>query len=249
MGSLDGKVAAVTGASSGIGEATALLLAERGCAVSVAARREERLNALADRISTDGGKALAVRCDICNEDSARAFVENTKAEFGRVDFLINNAGVMLLGPIYGANTDDWRRMVDVNVMGLLWATHAALPIMAEQGGGHIVNVSSVAGRIASLGSGVYNATKWAVVAFSESLRQEALNMSVRVSIIEPGFVETELQGHNEHPMVVEATEKMREEIGDVLQAEDIANAIVWCLEQPAHVSINEVLVRPTKQRR
>lgn len=249
MLSLEGKVAAVTGASSGIGEATALLLAEKGCAVSVAARREERLNELADRISTSGGRALAVPCDICNEDSARAFIEDTKTEFGRVDFLINNAGVMLLGPIYGANTDDWRRMVDVNVMGLLWATHAALPIMAEQGGGHIVNVSSVAGRIATLGSGVYNATKWAVVAFSESLRQEALNMNVRVSIIEPGFVETELQGHNENPMVVEATAKMREEIGEVLQAEDIANAIVWCLEQPEHVSINEVLVRPTKQRR
>ena len=249
MSNLEGKVAAVTGASSGIGEATALALAERGVAVALGARREDRINELADRISTDGGKALAIPVDLSDEQSARAFVETTKSELGSVDFLINNAGVMLLGPIYGADTECWKRMVDVNVLGLMWCTHAALPIMTEQGGGHIVNVSSVAGRIASLGSGVYNATKWAVVAFSESLRQEALNMNVRVSIIEPGFVDTELQGHNDHPMVVDATEKMREEIGEVLKAEDIANAIVYCLEQPEHVAINEVLVRPTKQRR
>lgn len=249
MASLEGKVAAVTGASSGIGEATALMLAERGAGVALAARREERINELANRISTDGGRALAIPTDVADEQSARAFVETTKAELGRVDFLINNAGVMLLGPIYGADTAQWRQMVEVNVLGLLYCTHAALPIMADQGSGHIVNLSSVAGRIATLGSGVYNATKWAVGAFSESLRQEALNMGVRVSIVEPGFVDTELQGHNENPMVVEATEKMREEIGQVLEAEDIARAIVYCVEQPEHVSVNEVLVRPTRQRR
>lgn len=217
--------------------------------MALGARREDRINELADRISTEGGKALAVPVDVGEEASARRFVEATKEELGRIDFLINNAGVMLLGPIYGADTQHWKQMVDVNVLGLMYCTHAALPLMAEQGGGHIVNVSSVAGRIASLGSGVYNATKWAVGAFSESLRQEALNMNVRVSIIEPGFVDTELQGHNEHPMVVDATEKMREEIGKVLEAGDIANAILYCLEQPEHVAINEVLVRPTKQRR
>ena len=249
MSTLEGKVAAVTGASSGIGEATALALAERGCAVALGARREDRINELADRISTEGGKALAVPADLADEQSARSFVETTKSELGRLDFLINNAGVMLLGPIYGADTEHWRRMVDVNVMGLLWCTHAALPIMADQGSGHIVNVSSVAGRTAALGSGVYNATKWGVVGFSESLRQEALNMGVRVTIVEPGYVETELQGHNEHPMVLEGIKKMREEVQKPLQSQDIADAILYCLEAPEHVSINELLIRPTKQKR
>jgi NADP-dependent 3-hydroxy acid dehydrogenase YdfG len=249
MTSLDGKVAAITGASSGIGEATALQLASLGCAVSLGARREDRIKGLAERISADGGRAIAVPTDLADEESAHAFVETTKAELGRVDFLINNAGVMLLGPIYGADTEDWRRMIDVNLFGLLWTTHAALPIMAEQGSGHIVNVSSVAGRIAALGSGVYNATKWGVVGFSESLRQEALNMGVRVTIIEPGYVDTELQGHNKHPMVVEALEKNAKEVPDPLTSGDIADAIVYAVSRPQHVSINEVLIRPTQQKR
>jgi NADP-dependent 3-hydroxy acid dehydrogenase YdfG len=138
-------------------------------------------------------------------------------------------------------------MVNVNVLGLMYCTHAALPIMQEQGSGHIVNVSSVAGRIARMGSGVYNATKWGVGAFSESLRQEALHYGVRVTIVEPGYVDTELQGHNEHPMVVERMAKDKEQIGKVLEADDIANAIVYAVTQPEHVSINELLVRPTKQ--
>ena len=240
------RVAVVTGASSGIGEATAKALAAEGFAVALAARREDRINELAKEI---GDQALAVPTDVADPDSARALIEKTKSELGRVDVLVNNAGVMLLGPIMGADLEHWQRMVNVNVLGLLYCTHAALPVMMEQGSGHIVNVSSVAGRIAALGSGVYNATKWGVVGFSESLRQEALNFGVRVTIVEPGFVETELQGHNELPMVVEATEKYREEIGQVLQAEDIANAILYAVTQPDYVSINELLVRPTKQRR
>ena len=140
-------------------------------------------------------------------------------------------------------------MINVNLLGLLYCTHAALPIMGEGGGGHIVNVSSVAGRQATLGAAVYNMTKFGVVAFSEALRQEVLHANVRVTCVEPGFVDTELQGHNEHPMVVEATEKMREEIGELLEAEDIADAIVYALSRPPRVAINEVLVRPTKQRR
>jgi NADP-dependent 3-hydroxy acid dehydrogenase YdfG len=155
---------------------------------------------------------------------------------------------MLLGPILDADVEHWQRMVNVNLLGLLYCTHAALPIMQEQGGGHVVNVSSVAGRVARLGSGVYNATKWGVGAFSESLRQEGSNYNVRVTIIEPGFVDTELQGHNEIPIVVETMEKNREQIGKVLEAEDIANAIVYAVQQPEHVGINEVLVRPTRQR-
>src|SRR3954469_8920475 len=241
------RVAVVTGASSGIGAATAKALAREGYAVALAARREERINELAEEISSSGGKALAVPADVGDQSSAAALIGTTKDELGSVDVLVNNAGVMLLGPILGADIEHWQRMVNVNVLGLMYCTHAALPIMQEQGGGHIVNVSSVAGRTARLGSGVYNATKWGVGAFSESLRQEAVHYKVRVTIIEPGFVDTELQGHNELPIVVETLEKNREEIGKVLEADDIANAILYAVQQPEHVSINEVLVRPSGQ--
>ncbi|MEA2493540.1 MAG: hypothetical protein QOJ29_1451 [Thermoleophilaceae bacterium] len=241
------RVAVVTGASSGIGEATAKALAGEGYAVALAARREDRINELAEEISSGGGKALAVPTDVGDVSSAQALIQRTKDELGSVDVLVNNAGVMLLGPILGADIEHWQRMVNVNVLGLMYCTHAALPIMQEQGSGHVVNVSSVAGRVARLGSGVYNATKWGVGAFSESLRQEALNYGVRVTIIEPGYVDTELQGHNEHPMVVERMEKDKKQIGKVLEADDIANAIVYAVQQPDHVSINEVLIRPTKQ--
>ena len=237
----------VTGASSGIGEAAARALAGAGYAVALAARREDRINELSEEIAGGGGKALAVPTDVSDESSARALIRTAKDELGSVDVLVNNAGVMLLGPIFGADTEDWQRMIDVNLLGLLYCTHAALPVMQEQGGGHIVNLSSVAGRVATLSSGVYNATKWGVGAFSESLRQEVLNFGVRVTIIEPGYVETELQGHNEIPIVVETMEKNREDIGKVLEADDIANAILYAIQQPEHVSINEVLVRPSGQ--
>ena len=185
-----------------------------------------------------------------DESSARAFVEGTRDQLGSVDILVNNAGVMLLGPIGGADTDEWRTMVEVNVLGLMYCTHAALPIMASAGnGGHIVNVSSVAGRQANFGSGVYNATKWGVGAFSEALRQEALHAGVRVTIIEPGFVDTELQGHNKNPLVVETMEKRKAEIGEILQATDIAELIAFSVTRPQRMSINEVLVRPTGQAR
>ena len=248
-GPLEGRVAAVTGASSGIGEASALALARAGAAVALAARRADRLEALVGRIEGDGGKALAIETDVTDESQARGFVERTNEELGRLDVLLNNAGLMILGPVEGADTEDWRRMVDVNLLGLLYCTQAALPIMREQGGGYIVNVSSVAGRSANAGSGVYNLTKFGVTAFSEALRQEALHSNIRVSVVEPGFVATELQGHNTNPMVKEATEKMREQIGEVLEAEDIADAIVYAVSQPDRVSINEILIRPTGQRR
>src|SRR3954462_11007501 len=235
MGELDGKVAAVTGASSGIGEATAQALAAEGAAVALGARREARLRDLAGRIESDGGRALAIEVDVGDESSARSFVERTRSELGRLDVLINNAGVMLLGPIEGADTEHWRRMVDVNVLGLLYCTHAALPIMREQGGGTIVNVSSVAGRFANAGCGVYNLTKFGVGAFSEALRQESVESKIRVVVVEPGYVETELQGHNEQA-VRDTIDKMRERIGDVLQAEDIADGIRWAVTRPLHVS-------------
>jgi NADP-dependent 3-hydroxy acid dehydrogenase YdfG len=243
------KVVAITGASSGIGEATALACAQAGAKVALAARRADRIQELASRIEADGGRAVAIETDVADEASARAFVEGAREQLGGLHGLVNNAGVMLLGAVEGADTEHWRRMIDVNCLGLLYCTHAALPIMREEGAGHIVNVSSVAGRIAALGSAVYNMTKWGVCGFSEGLRQEALHAGVRVTIIEPGFVETELQGHNSgNPIVMEATEKMREQI-DPLQASDIADAIAYALTRPQHVAINEVLIRPTKQSR
>ena len=167
---------------------------------------------------------------------------------GRLDALVNNAGVMLLGAVTGADVEEWRRMIDVNCLGLLYCTHAALPAMGEQGEGHIVNVSSVAGRRPSLGAAVYNMTKFGVVGFSEALRQEALHADVRVTVVAPGFVETELQGHNTDPVVQHAMERSREQIGDVLQPEDIADAITFAVTRPPHVCLNELLVRPTAQR-
>jgi NADP-dependent 3-hydroxy acid dehydrogenase YdfG len=248
-GALEGKVAAITGASSGIGEATALALSEAGAAVALGARREDRLKDLAGKIESNGGRAVALKADVSDEDSARSFVEGTRDQLGGLDILINNAGVMLLGPVEGAPLDEWRRMVDVNVLGLLYCTHTALPIMREGGGGHIVNVSSVAGRTANAGSAVYNFTKWGVVGFSEALRQEALHSKIRVTTIEPGFVDTELQGHNENPVVVETIEKMQKQIGEILTAEDIAEAILYAVSAPERVNINEMLIRPTGQAR
>ena len=243
---LSGKVAAVKGATSGIGEATALALAEAGASVSLAGRRQDRLDDLAGRIT---GGALAIPTDVSKEDQARAFVERTHSELGGLDILVNNAGVMLLGPVQGADVDEWRTMVEVNLLGLLYCTHAALPLMRDSGGGDIVNVSSVAGRQASLGSAVYNMTKWGVNGFTEGLRQEALHVGVRASVIEPGMVETELLDHNKNPLVLDAAEKMKEQIGEQLSAQDIARAILYVVAQPPHVAVNEVLVRPSRQQR
>jgi NADP-dependent 3-hydroxy acid dehydrogenase YdfG len=245
-GSLDGRRIAITGASSGIGEATAEKLAAEGAQVALGARRKDRIDAVAERI---GDSAHAFEVDVTDEDAAIGFIDAAAEAMGGLDGLINNAGVMLLGPVGGADTDEWRRMIEVNLLGLLYCTHAALPKMQENGGGHIVNVSSVAGRTANLGSAVYNMTKWGVTGFSEGLRQEALHSDIRVTCLEPGFVETELQSHNENPMVQDAIKQMREQIGDLMTAEDMANAILYALSQPERVSVNEILVRPTKQQR
>jgi NADP-dependent 3-hydroxy acid dehydrogenase YdfG len=242
---LNGKVVAVTGASSGIGEATALACARAGAAVALAARRTERIEELAERITKDGGRAIAVPTDVGEEDQARAFVQRAHSELGRLDVLVNNAGVMLLGPIENAPTEEWRRMIHANILGVLYCTHAALPLMREQGSGHIVNVSSVAGRIARAGSGVYNLTKFGVGAFSESLRQECVAIGVRVTLIEPGAVATELPGHNRP----EVLEQMAKRFAGVtpLAAEDIAAAILYAIGAPPNVSVNELLVRPSGQ--
>jgi NADP-dependent 3-hydroxy acid dehydrogenase YdfG len=238
-------VVAVTGASSGIGEAVALACAEAGAAVALAARRADRIESLAQRITADGGRALAVPTDVSKEDDARTFVQRTHSELGRLDVLVNNAGVMLLGPIAGADTEEWRRMINANVYGVLYCTHAALPLMAAQGSGHVVNVSSVAGRFARAGSGVYNLTKFGVGAFSEALRQEAVQVGVRVTVVEPGAVATELPGHN-RPEVLEQMAKAFKGVTP-LASEDIARAVLFAIAQPANVSINEMLVRPSGQ--
>lgn len=245
---LKGKVALITGASSGIGEATALALAEEGAAVVLSARREDRLQELVKRISKVGGKALPIVSDVEDEAQATSLVQKARDEFGHIDIVVNNAGVMLLGQIEGANTEDWRRMVNTNVLGLMYTTHAVLPHMKQQGSGHIVNISSVAGRTARAGSGVYNATKWGVVAFSEALRQEVTGGHIRVTVIEPGAVATELTGHITDSAAKKATEEWVKSITP-LQSEDIAAAIVYAVTQPEHVSVNEILIRPTEQER
>ncbi len=248
---LTGTVALVTGASSGIGEATALTMAARGATVAVAARRQDRLDDLAARIKDAGGEALAICADITAQDEAEALVARTVAELGRLDTLVNNAGVMLLGPAVDAPIAEWQEMVSINVAGLLYCAHAALPhlLRAAQDGGRgvsdMVNISSVAGRVARSGSAVYNLTKHGVGAFSEGLRQEVAGRHVRVSLIEPGATATELQSHN-RPQV---QEQMRGRFGDIeiLEAQDIADAIAYIVTRPRRVAINEVLIRPTEQ--
>jgi NADP-dependent 3-hydroxy acid dehydrogenase YdfG len=245
-GPLEGRVAAVTGASSGIGAATALALSRAGAAVAIGARRAARLQALAEQLEDP---ALVREVDVTAEEEARSFIQAAHEELGGLHILVNNAGVMLLGPVSGADTEEWRQMIDVNLLGLLYCTHAALPLMERGGGGHIVNVSSTAGRSATAGGAVYNMTKFGVHGFSEALRQEALHANVRVTIIAPGHVDTELQGHNVNPVVRAGLQRTREEIGEVLTADDIAREIVHAVSLPSHVAINEILVRPTRQPR
>jgi NADP-dependent 3-hydroxy acid dehydrogenase YdfG len=245
---LDGTVALVTGASSGIGEATALRLAELGASVALVARRRERVEDLAARI---GDRALAIEADVGSQEQAQAAVERAVSELGRLDTLVNNAGVMLLGPVQDAPLEEWERMLQVNVSGLLYCAHAALPHLldAAQDGprqvADMVNISSVAGRVARIGSGVYNLTKHGVGAFSESLRQEVASRHVRVSLVEPGAVATELVSHNRP----EIQEQLGQRFGDIerLQAPDIADAIAYIVTRPRHVALNELLIRPTEQ--
>lgn len=247
-GRLNGTVALVTGASSGIGEATARALAQQGAAVAIVARRAERLEALAKEIEAEGGRALVIVADVTDQSQAVAAVAQTVAAFGRLDTVVNNAGVMLLGPVEGAPTEEWERMVQLNVMGLLYVSHAALPHLlkaAEEGPRRVadlVNVSSTAGRRTRPGMGVYNLTKFGIGAFSESLRQEVTGRHVRVSLVEPGMVDTELRNH----VRPEVRATLANDI-EMLQSEDIADAIEYIVTRPRHVAVNEILVRPTEQ--
>jgi len=245
-GPLEGRVAAVTGASSGIGAATALALSHAGAGVAIGARRTDRLEIISKKLA---GPCLVHEVDVGDEDQAHRFIRTAHDELGGLHILVNNAGVMLLGPVSGADTTEWRRMIDVNLLGVLYCTHAALPLMERGGGGDIVNVSSVAGRRADAGAAVYNMTKFGVHGFSEALRQEALHANVRVTIVAPGHVDTELQGHNLNPVVRAGLARAREEIGEVLTADEIASEIVHAVTRPRHMSLNELLVRPTRQPR
>jgi NADP-dependent 3-hydroxy acid dehydrogenase YdfG len=248
---LNGTVALITGASSGIGEATAHALAGQGAAVAVVARRKDRLEQLAAQITKKGGRVLVIEADVTDKDQAQAAVEKTVQELGHLDILINNAEVMLLGPIIDAPIEEWERMVSLNQLGLLYTAHAALPHLlkaaeaSERKVADLVNISSVAGRRAAAGSGVYNMTKFGVGGFSEALRQEITSRHVRVSIVEPGAVKTELSSH----VRAEVREQSMKRFAGIerLEAEDIADAIQYIVTRSRHVAINELLIRPTEQ--
>ncbi|MHA3703051.1 SDR family NAD(P)-dependent oxidoreductase [Jatrophihabitans sp. YIM 134969] len=252
MTRLEGTAALVTGASSGIGEATALALAAEGAKVAVVARRRDRLEDLAGRIGAAGGEALVVEADVTDEAAARDAVARAVDRFGRLDTVVANAGVMLLGPIEDAPVEEWRRMVDLNVMGLLYTAHAALPHLLEAAGqaprevADLVLVSSVAGRVPRQNSGVYNLTKHGIGAFAESMRQEFTQRHLRVSLVEPGAVATELTDHL-RPEMQEVSRKRFAEM-ERLEAEDIADAVSWIVTRGRRVAVNEVLIRPTDQK-
>jgi NADP-dependent 3-hydroxy acid dehydrogenase YdfG len=245
---LNGRIALVTGASSGIGEATARAFANAGAKLAIAARRKDRLETLASEIRDRGGEVLVVTADFSSEAEAQRAVKQTEEEYGRVDILVNNAGVMFLEPIIEADLGRWRRMFELNVLGLIAATQAALKGMRERSEGHIVNVASTAGRFANPMGGGYSGTKFAVVAFSEALRKEVYADNIRVTVIEPGVVETELREHIGHPGVQQAINQWAQGMRQ-LQSEDIARAILYAVSQPPHVNVNEILLRPTEQER
>lgn len=241
---LEGKVVLVTGASSGIGRATALALSEAGARVAVGARRADRLKDLAQDAP---GEILVVELDVTDEQSVQEAVAATVERFGALDAVVNNAGIMLSGAILGADTTEWTRMIETNLLGSMYTVHAALPHLLESKGA-VVQISSTSGRISSAASGVYAATKFGITAFAEALRQEVTTQGVRVVVVEPGFVSTELTSHITDPNIQAAAKDMAESMR-TLQPEDIAAAVVYALTQPAHVAVNEILIRPTDQTR
>lgn len=248
---LQQTVALVTGASSGIGEATAKTLAAQGASVALVARRRDRLEKLASEIEAAGGKALVIEADITEQKQAEQAVQQAVDHYGRLDTVVNNAGVMLLGPAQDAPLEEWERMVSININGLLYVSHAALPHLvkaaasSERKVADLVNISSVAGRKTMAGGAVYNLTKFGVAAFTDALRQETAGQSVRVSAVEPGAVATELSNH----MRDEVREQSMKAFSDMetLEAQDIAEAIEYIVTRPRRVAVNEVLIRPTDQ--
>ena len=245
---LKDRIALVTGASSGIGEATALALAEQGARVAIAARRKDRLDQLATTLAGLGAEPLVLVADLASEAEAQRVVKEAETHYGRLDILINNAGVMYLEPVAEADLGRWRSMLELNLLSLIASTQAALAGMRARRDGHIVNVSSVAGRVANPNAAAYAATKFGVVGFSESLRREVYKDNIRVSVIEPGMVDTQLREHIGHEASRRALDMRAGEMRQ-LQAEDIADTILFCVTRPDYVSINEVLMRPTDQER
>ena len=239
---LESKVVLVTGASSGIGRATALALSKAGALVVAAGRRTENLQQLVEEAP---GEVLAVELDVTDRESVQRAVAAAVERFGQLDALVNNAGLMLAGMVLGANTDEWVRMVETNLLGSMFVADAALPHLVEAHGA-FVQVSSTSGRFASAGAAVYSATKFGITAFAEAVRQEVTSLGVRVIVVEPGFVETELTNHTADPVMRQAADQIGQSMR-TLQPENIADAIVFALTQPEHVSINELLVRPTDQ--
>ena len=242
------RVALITGASSGIGAAVAHELGARGYHLALAARRKDRLDEVGQDVRTHGGGAVSLVCDMADPDQITTCVARTMQEFGRIDVLVNNAGVMHNGRICGADVNEWRAMIDVNLMGVMLLSHAVLPHMQAAGGGHIINVSSVAGRTIAVGNGIYNVTKWGVNVFSEALRKEVYRDRIKVTVICPGVVATELLDN-----IGDATARAEFQAFaatlEPLTAEDVARTIAFALEAPAHMSVNEIVVRPARQER
>jgi NADP-dependent 3-hydroxy acid dehydrogenase YdfG len=245
---LDNKVAIITGASSGIGYATSLKLSKAGIRVVAGARRTDRLQDLERQIIKNNGEILIQKLDVTSKSDCDSLVNATINKWGKIDVLINNAGLMPLSYFRNGKVEEWEQMVDVNIKGVLYCTSAVVPYMLQQNSGHIINVSSVAGRIVFAGGSVYCATKHAITAFSEGLRKElSPKNNIRVSCIEPGAVSTELlDSITDETMngYIQATKDM-----EILQSEDIANAISYVIQAPDHVNVNEVLIRPTAQER
>ena len=243
MSNIEGKVVVITGASSGLGEATARHLASQGASVFIGARRMDRLQTVVADIQRAGGQVAAKQVDVTKRREVDAFVQAAVAKFGRMDVLVNNAGLMALGPIDKALVDEWDRMVDINIKGVLYGIAAALPVFARQKGGHIINIASVAGHKVSMGGAVYCATKHAVRAISEGLRQEV--DGIRTTIISPGAVQSELPlGISDPDTSAHVQEFYRQQ---AIPADAVARAIAYAIEQPADVDINEILLRPTVQ--
>jgi NADP-dependent 3-hydroxy acid dehydrogenase YdfG len=240
-----GKVVVITGASSGLGEATARLLSARGATVALGARRIDRLTKLADELTANGGKALAVTVDVTDRDQVKQFVDTAVQKFGRIDVIINNAGLMPQSLLEHLKIDEWDQMIDVNIKGVLYGIAAVLPHMIRQKAGHIINVSSVAGHRVGPGSSVYAATKFAVRALSEGLRQEVKPYNLRTTVISPGAVATELPNTVTDPSAAERIRKFYQQVA--IPADSFARAVAFAMEQPDDVDINEILFRPTRQ--
>ncbi len=242
---IEGKVVIITGASSGNGEATARHLSAQGATVVLGARRVDRLKSLADELNRAGGKALAVLTDVTQYEHVKRLVDAAVQTYGRVDVMINNAGLMPHSPLERLKIDDWNRMIDVNLKGVLYGIAAALPYMKQQKSGHIINVSSVAGHKVRPGSAVYAATKTAVLVISEGLRQEVKPYNIRSTVISPGAIATELPDSITEPDIAENIRKFVSEIA--LPAESFARAVAFAISQPEDMDVNEILFRPTKQ--